>query len=78
VPLQTLCVRHEPEGITAASLDTHTLNWCEAINRSGEAWLTPALLDGRWMVRVSIGALGTEKRHVETLWTAMRRAVTLA
>jgi aromatic-L-amino-acid decarboxylase len=78
VPLQTLCVRHEPEGITAASLDTHTLNWCEALNRSGEAWLTPALLDGRWMVRVSIGALGTEKKHVETLWTSMRRAVTLA
>jgi aromatic-L-amino-acid decarboxylase len=76
VPLQTLCVRHEPLGITAASLDTHTLNWCEALNRSGEAWLTPALLDGRWMVRVSIGALGTERRHVETLWTAMRRTVT--
>jgi len=74
VPLQTLCVRHEPPGIEGAELDRHTLGWCEALNRSGEAWLTPAQLDGLWMVRVSIGALGTERPHVEALWGAMQRA----
>ena len=78
VPLQTLCVRHEPPGVTATALDSHTLAWCEALNHSGEAWLTPAMLDGRWMVRVSIGALGTEKKHVEALWAAMQRAVKLS
>jgi aromatic-L-amino-acid decarboxylase len=35
--------------------------------------VTPAVLDGRWMVRVSIGAIETERRHVEELWAAMRR-----
>jgi aromatic-L-amino-acid decarboxylase len=34
--------------------------------------LTPALLDGRWMVRVSIGAEMTEREHVAELWKAMR------
>jgi aromatic-L-amino-acid decarboxylase len=29
-------------------------------------------LDGRWMVRVSIGALPTERSHVEALWRLMR------
>jgi aromatic-L-amino-acid decarboxylase len=76
VPLQTVCVRHEPEGLTGEALDRHTLAWCDSINRSGAAWLTPAVLDGRWLVRVSIGALATEKKHVEELWTAMQRAAT--
>ena len=33
----------------------------------------PAILDGRWMVRVSIGSLTTERRHVEALWELMQR-----
>jgi aromatic-L-amino-acid decarboxylase len=45
------------------------------VNRSGAAYLTPALLDGRWMVRVSIGVEATERAHVEALWTTMRAAV---
>ena len=74
-PLQTLCVRHEPPGLTGEALDRHTQTWCDRLNRSGAAYLTPALLDGRWMVRVSVGAEQTERVHVEQLWAAMRREV---
>ena len=72
VPLQTVCVRHEPAGLEGDALDAHTLGWAERINRSGAAYLTPAMLDGRWMVRVSIGALGTERDDIESLWATMR------
>ena len=72
VPLQTLCVRHEPEGLQGDALDSHTLALAERLNRSGAAYVTPAILDGRWMIRVSIGALTTELSHVEALWAAMR------
>jgi aromatic-L-amino-acid/L-tryptophan decarboxylase len=72
VPLQTLSVRHAPPGLAGEALDKHTLAWAERINRSGEAYLTPANLDGQWMVRVSIGAEQTERRHVEALWRLMR------
>jgi aromatic-L-amino-acid/L-tryptophan decarboxylase len=75
VPLQTICVRHEPLGVTDEALDRHTLAWADRMNRSGTAYLTPALLDGRWMVRVSIGSLPTQRQHVEELWRAMRRGV---
>jgi aromatic-L-amino-acid decarboxylase len=75
VPLQTVCVRHQPPGLDGEALDRHTLAWVDRVNRSGEAYLTPAMLDGRWMVRVSIGAEGTERRHVEALWAAMQREV---
>jgi len=75
VPLQTLCVRHEPAGAAADesdALDRHTLAWVDRVNRSGAAYLTPAILDGRWMARVSIGAETTERSHVEALWNTMR------
>jgi aromatic-L-amino-acid decarboxylase len=68
VALQTVCVRHEPAGLAGEALDRHTLGWAERINRSGRAYVTPAHLEGRWMVRVSIGMLATERRHVERLW----------
>lgn len=73
VPLQTICVRHEPDGLSGAALDQHTLAWVNRINASGKAYLTPSQLDGRWMVRVSIGALPTEREHVEALWQLMQQ-----
>ena len=54
VPLQTLCVRHEPPGLEGDALDRHTQAWADALNRSGEAYLTPAILEGRWMVRAAL------------------------
>jgi aromatic-L-amino-acid decarboxylase len=74
VPLQTVCLRHEPPGLTGEALDAHTLAWVDRLNRSGFVYLTPAVLDGRWMVRVSIGAEATGKEHVEQAWTAVRAA----
>src|SRR5262249_45820580 len=71
VPLQAVCVRHEPPGLEGAALDEHTLAWVERVNRSGRAYLTPALLEGRWMVRVSVGAEPTEREHVAALWGLM-------
>ena len=73
VVLQTVCVRHEPDGVIGDALDRHTQSWVDRVNRSGDAYLTPAVLDGRWMARVSIGAIATERAHVERVWAAMQR-----
>jgi aromatic-L-amino-acid/L-tryptophan decarboxylase len=72
VVLQTVCLRHEPPGLEGEALDRHTLGWAERVNRSGAAYLTQAVLDGRWMVRVSVGAKGTERADVAALWETMR------
>ena len=72
VTLQTLCVRHEPPGLEGDALDRHTLGWAERVNASGEAYVTPAMLDGRWMVRLSVGSLTTEREHVAALWDLLR------
>jgi aromatic-L-amino-acid decarboxylase len=75
VPLQTVCVRHEPPDVSGEALDRHTLAWADRLNRSGFTYLTPAVVDGRWLVRISIGTLRTEREDVEALWNEMRRAV---
>jgi aromatic-L-amino-acid/L-tryptophan decarboxylase len=72
--LQTVCVRHEPPGLHGEQLDRHTRRWVQAINDSGSAYLTPAVVDGRWMARVSVGIETTEAAHVEALWRNMRSA----
>jgi aromatic-L-amino-acid/L-tryptophan decarboxylase len=75
VHLQTVCLRHEPAGLSGDALDRHTLGWAERVNASGKAYVTPALLEGRWMVRVSVGAEQTELAHVEALWELLRMQV---
>ena len=79
VELQTVCIRHVPIGddgepLTGDALDAHTLDWVERINASGEAFMSPSILDGQWMVRVSIGVEGTTREHVARLWRIIRDA----
>lgn len=80
VALQTVCIRHVPrdsagQRLAGAALDAHTLGWLGRINASGAAFLSPSLLDGRWMVRVSIGVEDTTRDHVAQLWALLQRSV---
>ena len=54
------------------TLDRHTPAGPSGSTDRASAYLTPAMLDGRWMVRVSIGAEPTERAHVEALWRLIR------
>ncbi len=82
VGLQTVVLRHEPDGtvaetgavLDAGALNAHTLSWVDSVNASGAALVTPSLLDGTWSVRVSIGAETTERHDVEELWCLLRQA----
>lgn len=74
VPLQTVCIRHLKPGLDEAALAAHNLDLARRVNDSGRAYLTPSLLKGQQMLRVSIGAETTERRHVEALWAALLEA----
>jgi aromatic-L-amino-acid decarboxylase len=75
VNLQTVCIRHQPAGLEGEDLDRHTLAWVQAINQSGAAFMSPSMLEGRWMVRVSIGVEATTREHLEALWQLLRQQV---
>lgn len=74
VPLQTVCLRRVPEALRGdeAALAEHNLGIVRRINTSGAAYLTPSVLKGKQTIRVSIGAEGTEREHVERLWALLQ------
>lgn len=74
VPLQTVCIRHVPEGLDEAALAAHNLELTDRINRAGRSYLTPSLLKGRQMIRVSFGSAETRPEDVDRLWADLREA----
>jgi len=67
VPLSLVTFRH-------VGGDEATAQVLEAVNASGRACITSTQLDGRLTLRVSIGSLRTERRHVVALWDLLRTA----
>jgi aromatic-L-amino-acid decarboxylase len=67
VPLSLVCLRHRGgDDVNQRILD--------AVNGSGEAYLTHTRLDGRLTLRVSIGQAATGKQHVARVWSLIREA----
>ena len=80
VPLQTVCVRHVPAALELdqRALNAHNLAVADHVNRAGRSYLTPSVLKGRQMIRVSVGAQATEREHVETVWRELQAAAAAA
>ena len=76
VPLQTVCCRHVPEELRGdeEALAVHNLLIADAINKAGRSYLTPSVLKGVQMIRISIGAQATEREHVAALWRDLQAA----
>ncbi len=73
-PLQTVCLRHAPARLRGddEALAVHNLALVAEVNRGGRFYLTPSLLKGAQIIRVSIGAQATEREHVAALWDELR------
>ncbi len=72
VPLQTVCLRHLLPGRPAEEVDAHNLALARAVNASGRAYVTPAVVKGVQLVRVSIGALDTGPSDVDAVWELLQ------
>lgn len=84
VPFSTVCFRFRPAALTrrpsdpAADSDIDELNAAvmAAVNRTGEVFLSHTRLAGRFTIRLAIGNLRTEERHVARAWALLRREAT--
>ena len=77
VPFSTVCLRwrgRADPGLSEEALDARNTAIMDAVNRSGEVFLSHTRLDGRFTIRVAIGNLRTEPRHLERAWALLRAA----
>jgi aromatic-L-amino-acid decarboxylase len=75
VPFSTVCFRWNPgSGTSEAELDERNASIMDAVNRTGEVFLSHTRLDGRFVIRLAVGNLRTEPRHVERAWELLREA----
>ncbi len=74
-PFSTVCFRWVGDGsLDEATLDARNAAIMDAVNRTGEVFLSHTRLDGRFTIRLAIGNLRTEERHVERAWELLRAA----
>ena len=57
-----------------ATLDAANAAIMDAVNRGGEIFLSHTRLAGRFTIRLSVGNLRTEPRHVDKAWELLRAA----
>ena len=82
VPFSTVCFRWRPvelavranEPEIAEGLDVANAAIMDAVNRRGEVFLSHTRLRGAFTIRLAVGNLRTEARHVERAWALLRAA----
>ena len=74
VPFSVVCFRAlPPDGATdEASIDTHNEQLLDAVNRSGEIFVSHTRLHGRFAIRLAIGNLHTTEAHVARAWELLQ------
>jgi aromatic-L-amino-acid decarboxylase len=74
-PLSVVCFRHVPFGTRdEAAIDAHNLAIVEAVNASGEAFMSSTRLSGRVVLRIAIGNERTTRDDVALVWDLLREA----
>ena len=76
VPFSTVCFRYRPTGFEGdeEALDDLNARIMDRVNRTGEVFLSHTRLAGRFTIRLAVGSLRTEARHVERAWELLRTA----
>jgi aromatic-L-amino-acid/L-tryptophan decarboxylase len=80
-PFSTVCFRYRPAALAAdeddrpVALELDRVNEAllSAVNASGEVFLSHTRLRDRFTIRLAVGNIRTERRHVELGWTVLRR-----
>lgn len=85
VPLSVVCFRATPrdlpesgDGRPEEGIERLNAQVLEAVNASGEVFLSHTRIDGRFALRLAVGHIRTTQRHVERAWTLLREAAAAA
>jgi aromatic-L-amino-acid decarboxylase len=76
LPFSLVCFRYAPAGVHEEVLNEMNERLLAAVNASGEVFLSHTKLDGRYVLRLAIGNIRTEERHVRRAWELLTLAAT--
>jgi aromatic-L-amino-acid decarboxylase len=87
VPFSVVCFRARPhrgggtgdspgDDWTESDLESLNQRLLDAMNATGEVFLSHTKLDGRFVLRLAVGNLRTEERHVNRAWEIAKRELT--
>lgn len=74
VPFSTICFRATWPGMAATERDARNERILERVNADGRVFLSHTKLRGVYTLRVAIGNLRTEERHLRVAWGLLRAA----
>jgi aromatic-L-amino-acid decarboxylase len=68
VPFSLVCFRYAPAGMSDGECDRVNEAIMHAVNAGGEVFLSHTKLGGRYTLRLAIGNIRTEEKHVRLAW----------
>ena len=76
-PLSVVCFRARPATLawTDTQLDALNARILDAVNASGEVFLSHTQLDGRFALRLAVGHIRTAEHHVRRAWELLNEAM---
>jgi aromatic-L-amino-acid decarboxylase len=72
-PFSTVCFRAHPRGAAEDALEPLNMAVLDAVNATGEAYLSHTKLGGKFTLRFAIGNIRTTESHVRTAWELIQR-----
>ena len=75
-PFSVVCFRARFPGVPPEEEDARNQAVMDSVNGTGEAYLSHTKLGGRTVLRLAIGNIRNEERHVRRAWELLRQAAT--
>lgn len=75
VPFSTVCFRARPPGIEDEALDALNEHLLGRVNAGGEVFLSHTLVQGNYTLRLAVGHIRTQERHVARAWELLQEGL---
>jgi aromatic-L-amino-acid decarboxylase len=74
VPFSLVCFRYAPAGMSETECDRVNEAIMHSVNSGGDVFLSHTKLGGRYTLRLAIGNIRTEEKHIALAWERLRRS----
>lgn len=71
-PFSVVCFRYRRDGMNEEEAESFNAALLDAVNATGDVFISHTKLDGRYALRMAIGNLRTQRSDVEAAWEVLR------